>query len=371
MDFDSASFLKQAQGMGLLPSARVRELTTWISQDSSREELPVLSRLLLRQGLLSGEQMAHVLAALATPTSRSGRHQRPHRPVRINLASFADAISSIEQREQQASLADTPMSPFETVAPAPGDGSGPLPSSKYETRSQIDEGGMGVVWLAGDRHLGREVAIKSLRHPDNIIQLKRFFEEAQVTGQLEHPNIMPVYDMGFEPGNHHPFLVMKWVRGRDFEKVIQGLRKGEPTGLGGVEEETETPTRALSRLLDSFLKICDAVAYAHSRGVIHRDLKPKNVMTGEFGEVLVMDWGLAKPISSGSAPRPAAGDPAIGEDSDDQQEDSDDLGITLQGEMLGTPLYMPPEQSLGQIDRVDFRSDIYSLGALLYEILSL
>lgn len=262
---------------------------------------------------------------------------------------------------------------------------------KYTISERLGRGGMGEVWGAVDRDLRREVAIKTLLSPHRPDLLYRFIEEAQVTGQLEHPNIVPVHELAVDPETGRPLLVMKRVRGRTLREVLDGLRGGEKTGLGsrvemplspplpGKERSHRRPGRrssaqlpaygsrgesskeGLTRLLGVFLKVCDAIGYAHSRGVIHRDLKPDNVMTGEFGEVLVMDWGLAKmvgrtdtadsSVSAARVPVPA--------------------GRTAAGAVIGTPMYMAPEQASGLTDALDERTDIYGLGALLYEILSL
>jgi serine/threonine-protein kinase len=212
--------------------------------------------------------------------------------------------------------------------------------TRYELGDEVARGGMGVVYAARDRELGRAVAIKVVGAERSDAETKaRLRREARIIAHLEHPGIVPVHDVGTLPDGR-VFYAMKLVSGKRLDaKVGEGLPLGERLRL--------------------FLRICEPVAFAHARGVVHRDLKPENVMVGPFGEVLVMDWGVAKhreeerPAGAG-APAPAPGD----------ERD------TAHGTILGTPAYMAPEQARGDVDRVDARADVYSLGALLYFLLT-
>jgi tetratricopeptide (TPR) repeat protein/tRNA A-37 threonylcarbamoyl transferase component Bud32 len=217
-------------------------------------------------------------------------------------------------------------------------------------------GGHGRVWLARDSAIGREVALKELRpeatgHP-HVTQ--RFVTEARITGQLEHPGIVPVYELVTRSDDAHVYYTMRFIRGRTFRQAIRDYHERRAAGHA-------RPTELLA-LLESFVGVCQAVAYAHSRGVIHRDLKGQNVVLGDFGEVMVLDWGLAKVVGQAEdAPEPDA--PAIRAESVGEY-------ATQHGHVLGTPAYMSPEQAQGVWERVGPKTDIYSLGAILYEILA-
>ncbi|MCA9552982.1 MAG: ankyrin repeat domain-containing protein, partial [Myxococcales bacterium] len=213
--------------------------------------------------------------------------------------------------------------------------------ARYRLADEIARGGMGAIIGAADLRLGRRLALKVMLEPERAPPelVVRFVEEAQIQGQLEHPNICPVYELGLDDGGR-PFFAMKRVKGRS---LAQLLKAGE---------------LSLHRRLDVFLKVCDAVAFAHARGVIHRDIKPDNVMVGEFGEVLLMDWGIAKVV--GQPERDAVLPTARGEDGDP---------LTMIGGAIGTPHFMSPEQARGDAD-VDARTDVYALGGVLYQILT-
>lgn len=228
-------------------------------------------------------------------------------------------------------------------------------ASRFTLIRQLGEGGLGSVWLARDDKLQRNVAIKqmNLSSLESVKNWQRFHREAEITGHLEHPNIVPLYLFGTDSVTNEPFYAMRFVGKRTLADAIVEYHERR---LAGTEDEL-----GLHRLLSYFQDVCQAIAYAHSRGVIHRDLKPENVALDNFGQVIVLDWGLAK----------------LSEDSELATQLSDDINIgdealakTMVGEVIGTPLYMAPEQAAGDLDNINERTDVYGLGAILFSILT-
>ncbi len=236
---------------------------------------------------------------------------------------------------------------------------------KYKVITTINRGGMGVILQARDLRIRRTVAMKVInsKHQFSRENALRFIDEAQLTGQLEHPNIIPVYELGIDEQGEM-FYTMKFVKGTTLDDVLRGIR----TSKAKVIEKYP-----LSALLTIFQKVCDAVAFAHSKGVVHRDLKPENIMIGAFGEVLVLDWGLAKNITGGRREtRPASGADIAAEAAAMRAPPDDLRGFqTMHGLIVGTPPYISPEQARGELGQIDGRSDIYVLGEILYAILTL
>ncbi len=221
-------------------------------------------------------------------------------------------------------------------------------AGRYRVLSRLGQGAIGVVRLAYDHHLGREVAIKELKRDNRGTAAEaRFIEEARITGLLEHPGIVPVYELG-KRQDGTVYYAMRRLPGRTLQDAL-----------------LNQDLTARLRLLPRLIAVCQAVAFAHSRRVVHRDLKPANVMLGDFGDTLVLDWGLAKQQQgdgSADATQPSA--------TDSVRLRSTGGHTTLQGDIMGTPAYMPPEQARGDVAHIDARSDVYALGAILYEFLT-
>jgi serine/threonine protein kinase/Tfp pilus assembly protein PilF len=257
---------------------------------------------------------------------------------------------------------------------------GAMPQSeRYEVHHEHARGGMGRVMLARDLAVGREVALKELLPgiatgstsiPGSVPNagtnesggvVERFLREAKITGQLEHPNIIPVYEIGqYEDGNY--YYTMRFVRGKTLADKLRDIRKDDTL-------DRDAKLAARIKLLDMFVDVCNAIAYAHSKGVIHRDIKPENIMIGDYGETLVLDWGLAriKGQEDKAFKDLKQGTLAL---SKSLYEGADSDALTVDGSIVGTPAYMAPEQARGEIEQVDEQSDVYALGAVLYQILT-
>jgi serine/threonine protein kinase len=256
-------------------------------------------------------------------------------------------------------LAATSLNMTTRSAVLPHAASGDLPAEpreRYAKKRILGAGGMGEVVLAEDRDIGRDVALKYLTAPsEDKGALARFVDEIRVVGSLEHPNIVPIHDVGVDAESRY-YFVMKHVEGETLEHVIERLAAGD----AAYHARYTTTAR-----VQIFIALLRALAFAHERGYVHRDIKPANVMVGRFGEVMLMDWGVAKRCK-------APEDAASGVEPDDEAKSMRErLFTTRRGAIVGTPAYMSPEQARGDVEAIDERSDVYCATALFYELMSL
>ena len=240
------------------------------------------------------------------------------------------------------------------------DDSPSVETSRFRVLKMHAKGGIGQVSLARDGQLSREVALKELqpRYADDPGSRHRFVLEAEVTGGLEHPGIVPVYGAG-QYADGRPFYAMRFIRGDSLKDATAAFHQRMAKGPQQEGYELE-----LRKLLQRFIDVCEAMEYAHSRGVLHRDLKPGNIMLGRYGETLVVDWGLAKIAKDGSSEEQTGSEAYL------QPASADETAATRMGSTIGTPNYMSPEQAAGEIDKLGAASDVYSLGATLYQVLT-
>ncbi|MEQ8766165.1 MAG: protein kinase [Planctomycetota bacterium] len=290
-----------------------------------------------------------------------------HPEIAREVRELLDADEKQGKLPKEPSLGPIPTASVEDAlgAPVTSDAEATLQSlrnetaraDRYESGVEVGRGAMGLVRKSWDCVLRRELALKSLRRRDSqgtgppVQALERFLQEARITASLEHPGIVPVHDLGID-SNGQVFFAMRYVDGLDLESVFRLARDGS----------ADWPR---TRLLGLLQRVCEAMSFAHARGVLHRDLKPTNIMVGRFGEVYVMDWGVAKVPHEETCDVRVAPE-AISDDHDAQ----DSPLISRSGTIIGTPAYMPPEQATGDRDDLGPHSDVYSVGAILYQLLT-
>ena len=318
------------------------------------------SRHLLLAGLveehikLHGDDPAKSLAALS-----------PIGPVRADLSRVADGElhTSLAQVSAVRGNHDDPLRTMSQASLGASTSAG----SRFRILRPHAKGGLGQVSVALDQELDRAVALKEIqdRHADDLHSRSRFVHEAEITGKLEHPGIIPVYGLGHDASGR-PFYAMRFIQGDSLKEAIAAFHGDE-----GLKRDVAARGARLRELLRRFTDVCNAIAYAHSRGVLHRDLKPGNIMLGPYGETLVVDWGLAKPLGRTAAADPAPGDGSgLAEGPIRLSGPSGSRDETFAGTMVGTPAYASPEQVAGRHDLLGPASDVYGLGATLYALLT-
>jgi serine/threonine-protein kinase len=323
-----------------------------------------LGQILLDQGALAPDSHALLEALVQKHLTMHGGDAQKSLAALSSIASVRDDLKQITDPDVQASIVH--VSASATRAPD---------ADPYATRGSVGattstgqrfrilrphaRGGLGAVFVAHDEELHREVALKEIqdRHADHPESRSRFMLEAEITGGLEHPGIVPVYGLGTY-GDGRPYYAMRFIRGDSLKEAIERFHQADVPDRDPGERGLE-----LRKLLGRFIDVCNAIDYAHSRGVLHRDLKPGNIMLGQYGETLVVDWGLAKPLD-----RPE--EAGISSEASLKPASLSGTTPTHMGEALGTPQYMSPEQAAGKLDQLGPASDVYSLGATLFCLLT-
>ena len=331
---------------GTVTARRLKQtVADWTTHGSSR-----LSDHLAIRGLIS-EDLRDELENVAARELERIDHRAAHNPEWTTTQQDRHVLNYLDQTGKLARLLGisdaSVLSPHEVETRQV--------NARYTLLRRLGQGGIGTVWLARDENLHRYVAVKEITRDTATADqaLAHFRREAEITGKLEHPGIVPVYQFGIDEATGRSFYAMRFLGKRTLQDAISEYHERREAG---------TDDRLLQhRLLTAFVNVCQAVAHAHSRKVIHRDLKPENIAIDSFGQIVLLDWGLAK-INDETGMYEVKGEPEPG--------DLHSIGSTHSGRVLGTPLYMAPEQAAGRLDDVDEMTDIYGLGGILYAILT-
>jgi serine/threonine protein kinase len=337
--------------------ALLRAMQAWVFEKGKP-----LGQILVEQGALSVQRRELLEALVREHLRQHGDDPEKSLASLSSLGSPRAGLAGIADADVQASLARVSAArsepnPESTVNESAGTSS--VPGQRFRILRPHARGGLGEVYVALDGELHREVALKEIQqaHAGHAESRARFLLEAEVTGGLEHPGIVPVYGLGFY-ADGRPYYAMRFVRGESLKQAIERFHQADAAGGDPGER-----VLALRGLLGRFVDVCQAMAYAHSRGVLHRDLKPGNVMLGPYGETLVVDWGLAKVVGRPEA-EAGSGEGTL------RPPSAGDSAPTEMGRVVGTPAYMSPEQAAGRLDLLGPASDVYSLGATLYALLT-
>ncbi len=357
----------------------VAAVRVWLS-DKSR---PV-EEILVEQGAMSEADRRFLAPLVARHVENHNGNVTECLTALSSIGSVADELWSVGDDQVKATLTTMASgSPAvvgeETHAHTPtttqpsGVGSQSSTGSRFRILRPHARGGLGEVSVAEDTELNREVALKEIQtqFADDPASQQRFMVEAEVTGGLEHPGIVPVYGLG-RYGDGRPFYAMRFIRGDSLQDAVDRFY-GKPSEANKLSHDAETSqiqatepdfdSIEFRKLLGRFVDVCQAIEYAHSRGVLHRDLKPGNIMLGKYGETLVVDWGLAKTQKPGEST-------AVDMETALRPSAASDSAPTVMGRAIGTPAFMPPEQAAGRLDELGSASDVYSLGATLYTLLT-
>lgn len=341
--------------------ALISAMNSWVLDKSKS-----LGEILLNQNALAPKRLAMLESLVEEHLNQHGRDPEKSLAAVTPNSLAREKLAEIADPEVQASLAralgslpvDGRLAPEGTIVYHPGKSAG----GRFVILRPHAKGGLGEVFVALDEELNREVALKEIQgsYAHDQISRARFVLEAEITGRLEHPAIVPVYSFG-QHEDGRPYYAMRFIQGDSLKTAIKRFYENRSAS----ESQRAVEFR---RLLGAFGDVCQAIHYAHSRGILHRDLKPDNIMLGKFGETLIVDWGLAKPlnepVSQMEVPQPSLTEQPLRPISGSGPVE------TLAGTALGTPGYMSPEQALGRLDLMGVRSDIYSLGATLYCLLT-
>jgi eukaryotic-like serine/threonine-protein kinase len=339
----------------------------WVSDHSKP-----LDNVLVERGALSPSRHLLLAGLVEEHIKLHGGDPEKSLAALSSIGSVREALSRIADDELHASLTHVSAArrndddPFRTM-PQPSLGESTSDGSRFRILRPHAQGGLGQVSVALDLELDRPVALKEIqaRHADNLHSRSRFVQEAEITGKLEHPGIIPVYGLGHDAGGR-PFYAMRFIQGDSLKEAIAAFHGDEI-----LKSDAVARVSRLRELLRRFTDVCNAIAYAHSRGVLHRDLKPGNIMLGPYGETLVVDWGLAKPLGFAQANEQLPGDrSSLAEGPIRLSGSSGSRDETFAGTMVGTPAYASPEQITGRLDLVGPASDVYGLGATFYALLT-
>jgi serine/threonine protein kinase len=313
-----------------------------------------LGDILVERGYLQRDEHDLLTALVAKQLSKHGGDVEKSLASMTPVPRLKAELRQIQDSDLQQSLAAMPSSrPEDPDHTRTHETSSTGEAVRYRILRPHARGGLGEVYVARDEELGREVALKEIQstHAHDPNSRGRFVREAEVTGGLEHPGIVAVYGLG-SYADGRPFYAMRFIQGDSLKEAIDRFHKAGKPDFTGTE---------FRQLLGRFVDVCQAIAYAHSRGVLHRDLKPGNIMLGKFGETLVVDWGLAKVVGTKEV---EYGDRTLNISSGSGSTP------TMQGQAIGTPAFMSPEQAAGRLDELGPATDVYSLGATLYSLLA-